>query len=43
MIKIELLKNRPESIPILANIWREVLGQIWMPEIGIEEAESLCH
>jgi hypothetical protein len=41
MIKIELLKNHSQSIPRLANIWREVLGKIWMPEIEIEEIESL--
>ena len=40
MIKIDLLKNHSHSIPTLANIWHEVLGKIWMPEIGIEEIES---
>ena len=43
MITIDLLKNHPEGIPTLSNIWREVLGKIWMPEIGIEEIESLYH
>lgn len=43
MIKIELLKNHSQSIPKIANIWREVLGKIWMPEIGIEEIESLYY
>ena len=43
MIKIDFLKNRPHAIPALANIWHEVLGKIWMPEIGIEEIESLYH
>ncbi len=45
MIKIEvdLLKNHPHAIPALANIWHEVLGKIWMPEIGIEEIESLYY
>lgn len=41
MIKIELLKNHSEVIPKLSKIWHEVLGKIWMPEIGIEEIESL--
>ncbi len=41
MIKIDLLKNHQSTIPALANIWHEVLGRIWMPEIGIEEIESL--
>ena len=40
MIKIDLLQNHPESIPKLAKIWHEVLGKIWMPEIGLEEIES---
>ncbi len=43
MIKIDLLKNHTPAIPILVNIWHEVLGKIWMPEIGIEEIESLYH
>jgi len=43
MIKIDLLKNHSQSIPALANIWYECLGKIWMPEVGIEEIESLYH
>lgn len=43
MIKTDLLKNHPLAIPILANIWHEVLGKIWMPDIGIEEIESLYY
>jgi len=39
-IKIDLLKNYPLSIPALAKIWHEVLGKIWMPEIGIAKIES---
>ncbi len=41
MLKIDLLKNHPEAIPELSNIWHEVLGKIWMPEIEMEEIESL--
>lgn len=40
MIKIDLLKNHPQAVPELAKIWYEVLGKIWMPEIGIEEIEA---
>lgn len=36
MIKIDLLKNHPNTIPALANIWHEVLGQIWLPDISVE-------
>ncbi|MBN9228432.1 MULTISPECIES: GNAT family N-acetyltransferase [Legionella] len=43
MIKIDFLKKYPHLIPELANIWHEVLGKIWMPEIGIDEIESLYH
>lgn len=42
MITLDLLKNHPASIPRCAEIWHEVLGKIWMPEISIEEIESLC-
>ena len=43
MIRIDLLKNHPYAIPALANIWHEVLGKIWMPEIGIKEIESMSY
>jgi GNAT superfamily N-acetyltransferase len=43
MIKIDLLKNHPYAIPTLSNIWYEVLGKIWLPEINIEEIESLSY
>ncbi len=43
MIKIDLLKNHPEAIPTLANIWHEVLGKIWFPELTIKEIESLTY
>lgn len=43
MITIDLMKNHPQAIPTLANIWHEVLGKIWMPEIGIEEIEYLYY
>jgi GNAT superfamily N-acetyltransferase len=43
MITIDLLKNHLASIPRCAEIWHEVLGKIWMPEIGIEEIESLYY
>lgn len=43
MIKIDLLKNHPDVIPALANIWHEVLGKIWFPELTIQEIESLTH
>ncbi len=43
MIKIDLLKNHPNAIPALANIWHEVLGKIWFPELTIQEIESLTY
>ena len=41
MFKIDLLKNHPDAIPALANIWYEVLGKIWFPELTIQQTESL--
>lgn len=35
MIKIELLKNHPNTIPVLAHIWHEVLGKIWVPDVSV--------
>jgi GNAT superfamily N-acetyltransferase len=43
MIKIDLLKNQQSAIPALSNIWHEVLGKIWFPELEIEEIESLTY
>ncbi len=43
MIKIDLLKNNPHTIPALSNIWHEVLGKIWFPELKIQEIESLMY
>ena len=36
MITINLLKNHPNHIQELANIWHEVLGKIWVPDVPIE-------
>ena len=43
MIKIDVLKNHPHAIPALADIWYEVLGKIWCPEIRTQEIESWYH
>jgi GNAT superfamily N-acetyltransferase len=43
VIKIDLLKNHPRTIPALAHIWHEVLGRIWFPELTIQEIESLTY
>lgn len=43
MIKIDLLKNHPHTIPALAHIWHEVLGKIWFPELAVQEIESLTY
>ncbi len=40
MITITLLKNHPECVTRIAEIWHEVLGKKWFPEIGIQEIES---
>ena len=36
MITIDLLKNHPNTITRCAEIWHEVLGKIWVPEIPVE-------
>ena len=40
MIKIDLLKNYPTTIPRLAKIWQEVLRSIWVPAVPIERVEQ---
>ncbi|HFE6174378.1 TPA: GNAT family N-acetyltransferase [Legionella pneumophila] len=35
-IKIDLLKNHPNTIPELAAIWHQILGSIWVPDIPVE-------
>ena len=40
MITIDLLKNHPKAIPVLTKIWREVLGQVWIPDVSIERVEQ---
>lgn len=35
MITIDYLKHQSDSIAELADIWHEVLGQIWIPEVPI--------
>jgi len=43
MVRIDLLKKHPNTIPALAHIWHEVLGKIWFPELTIQEIESLTY
>ena len=43
MIKIDLLKNHPETIPHLAKMWLELLGQHWVPEVTLAQAEQKFH
>lgn len=40
MIKIDLLKNHKDTLPLLAKIWYEVLGRIWVPDVPIERVEQ---
>ncbi|MBS0621993.1 MAG: GNAT family N-acetyltransferase [Verrucomicrobia bacterium] len=39
-VEIDLLKYRPEALPVLARIWQEGLGRLWQPGITIEEVEE---
>lgn len=43
MIKIDHLKNHPGTIPILAQIWYDVLGKIWFPELDVQQILSLTY
>jgi predicted N-acetyltransferase YhbS len=43
MFTIDLLKNHPKCIPALATIWKNVLGQIWLPNVCIERVEGNLH
>jgi N-acetylglutamate synthase-like GNAT family acetyltransferase len=40
MIKIDLLKNHPDLIDSLAQIWHQVLGRIWVPDVSIERVKQ---
>ena len=42
-IKIAYLKEHPDAIPALAQIWHEVLGSIWVPDISVERVEQRFH
>lgn len=42
-IKIAYLKERPDAIPALAQIWHEVLGSIWVPDVSVERVEQRFH
>ena len=37
MVQIELLKNHPEHIKRLVDIWCDVLGKVWLPDFNIEK------
>jgi len=43
MIKIDFLKNHPNAIPRLAQIWHELIGRIWTPDIMVTEVEAWMH
>jgi N-acetylglutamate synthase-like GNAT family acetyltransferase len=40
MITIDLLKNHPDAINSLAQIWHQVLGRIWVPDIPIDRVKQ---
>jgi hypothetical protein len=43
MIRIDMLKNHRHTIPTLSNIWHEVLGKVWFPELEVQDIESLTY
>ena len=40
MLKIDLLKNHPDTIVRLSLIWEEVLGRVWIPDFSIDRVEQ---
>jgi predicted N-acetyltransferase YhbS len=40
MISIELLKNHPDTIPRLVQIWHQTLGSIWSPDVPLVRVEQ---
>ena len=40
-IKIAYLKEHPDAISALAQIWHEVLGSIWVPDVSVERVDYL--
>lgn len=40
MIKIDFLKNHPGALETLAQIWYQVLGQIWVPDVSIDRVKQ---
>lgn len=39
-ITIDLLKNHPDSISRLVEIWYKILGKIWVPDVSIEDVRD---
>lgn len=40
MLKIDFLKNYPHAIDSLAQIWYQVLGHIWLPDVPIDRIKQ---
>lgn len=43
MLKIELLKQHPTLVPVLTNMWHDLLGCIWVPDVTIERVQAKFH
>jgi N-acetylglutamate synthase-like GNAT family acetyltransferase len=43
MITIELLKNHPNSIPRLVDIWHEGIAKTWLPDACINRVQQQLH
>lgn len=43
MITIELLKNHPDSIPRLVDIWHEGIAKTWLPDVCINRVQEQLH
>lgn len=40
MMKIDFLKYYPHAIDTLAQIWYQVLGRIWLPDVPLEQVKQ---
>ncbi len=43
MITIELLKNHPDSIPRLVDIWHEGSATTWLPDVCLNRVQEQLH
>jgi GNAT superfamily N-acetyltransferase len=40
MITIELFKDHMHHVPLLADLWRDLLGRVWVPDISVAQVQA---